>query len=53
MRKIEVSVRTLNEIPSSLALPVPEMLKIDAEGFALKVLQGASDFAGHTEIVLA
>ena len=50
VRKIEVPVRTLSEIRSSLALAVPEMRKFDAEGFDLKVLQGASDFVGHTEI---
>src|SRR5262249_9778844 len=53
VRKIEVPIRTLNEIRSSLSLPVPEMLKIDAEGFDLRVLQGASDFLGVTEMVLA
>jgi len=35
VRKIEVPVHR-NEIPSSLAVPVPEMLKIDAEGFDLR-----------------
>lgn len=53
VRKIDVPIRTLNEIRSSLSLPVPEMLKIDAEGFDLRVLQGASDFIGRTEIILA
>jgi len=49
----EVPVRTLNEIRLSLSLPVPEMLKIDAEGLDLKVLEGASDFVGKSEIILA
>lgn len=53
VQKIEVPIRTLNEIRSSLSLPVPEMLKIDAEGFDLRVLQGASDFIGRSEIILA
>jgi len=52
VRKIEVQVRTLNEIRTSLSLPVPEMLKVDAEGYDLKVLEGASDFVGSTEIIL-
>jgi len=52
VRKIDVPIRTLNEIRSSLSLPVPEMLKIDAEGFDLRVLQGASEFLGRTEIIL-
>jgi FkbM family methyltransferase len=53
VRKIDVPIRTLNEIRASLSLLVPEMLKIDAEGFDLRVLQGASDFIGRTEIILA
>jgi len=53
VRKVEVPIRTLNEIRSSLSLPVPEILKIDAEGFDLRVLEGASDFLGRTEIILA
>lgn len=51
-RQVNVSVRTLNEISSaSNALP-PDMVKIDAEGFDLKVLSGASDLLGQTEIFL-
>src|SRR5262249_57775077 len=42
VRKIEVPIRTLNEIRSSLSLPVPEMLKIDAEGSDLRVWTVAS-----------
>lgn len=53
VRSIEVPVRKLDEIRASLNLPVPEMLKIDAEGFDLKVLRGATDFVGTTEVILA
>jgi len=53
VRSIEIAVRTLNEIRATLSLPVPEMLKIDAEGLDLKVLEGATDLLGRTEIVLA
>jgi FkbM family methyltransferase len=52
VQRIEVPMRTLNEVRATLSLPIPEMLKIDAEGFDLKVLEGASDFLGTTEIVL-
>jgi FkbM family methyltransferase len=47
-----VELRTLNEIASAQQWPVPEMVKIDAEGFDLKVLAGASDLFGKTEIFL-
>ena len=45
---ISVPVKTLNEIASDT--PLPEVVKIDAEGFDLKVLAGASDLLGKTDI---
>lgn len=53
VRTIEVPLRTLNEIVASSGLPVPAMVKIDAEGLDLKVLAGASELFGKTEIFLA
>jgi FkbM family methyltransferase len=53
VQRIEVPVRTLNEVLATLGSPVPEMLKIDAEGLDLQVLEGATDLLGRTEIVLA
>lgn len=50
--QLNVTMHTLDELRHILHLPVPEMLKIDAEGFELKVLQGATDILGKTEIVL-
>lgn len=51
-KRIEVKVTTLNEVVSSHHAPVPELVKIDAEGYDLKVLEGASDLFGRTEIFL-
>jgi FkbM family methyltransferase len=48
--KILIPVRTLNEIVSSSNSPMPEMVKIDAEGFDLKVLAGATQLFGKTEV---
>jgi FkbM family methyltransferase len=48
--RISVPVMTLNEIASAAGDPLPEMVKIDAEGFDLKVLAGASDLLGKTDI---
>jgi FkbM family methyltransferase len=48
--QVSVSVTTLNEIASSESAPFPEMVKIDAEGFDLKVLAGASRLLGKTDI---
>jgi FkbM family methyltransferase len=49
-QKILVPVKTLNEIVSSSGGPMPQMVKIDAEGLDLKVLAGASDLFGKTEV---
>jgi FkbM family methyltransferase len=51
-RRVDVPMRTLNEVAATLSLPAPEMLKIDAEGLDLKVLEGATELLGRTEIVL-
>jgi FkbM family methyltransferase len=47
---IAVSVTTLNQIAATAG--TPEMVKIDAEGYDLKVLEGASNLFGRTEIFL-
>jgi FkbM family methyltransferase len=52
-QQILVPVKTLNEIAASSAAPFPDMVKIDAEGFDLKVLAGASDLFGKTDFFLA
>ena len=52
MRQVPVAVRTLNEIMASGGGPVPEMVKIDAEGFDLKVLAGANELLGKTDVFL-
>ena len=52
LKQIPVRVRTVNEIVASTGLPTPEMVKIDAEGFDLKVFTGASELFGKTDIFL-
>jgi FkbM family methyltransferase len=47
-QKVPVNVVTLNDLCHS----APDMVKIDAEGFDLKVLSGASRLFGKTEIFL-
>jgi hypothetical protein len=47
-----VPVMTLTEIVARGGASVPEMVKIDAEGFDLKVLAGASLLLGKTDIFL-
>jgi len=46
--RITVPIITLNQIVASSGAGLPEMVKIDAEGFDLKVLAGASNLLGNT-----
>ncbi len=50
--QIVVPVISLNEFISNNNLQVPDLIKIDAEGLDLEVLEGASDFFGKTEVFL-
>jgi len=51
-RQIKVPVTTLNEIVRTSDAPFPDLVKIDAEGFDLRVLAGASELVGKTDIFL-
>ena len=51
-KQIEVPVVTLNNFIIENNLPTPELIKIDAEGCDLDVLEGASDFFQSTEIFM-
>ena len=52
LRQIDVDVVTLNEFLPGLRLPNPDVIKIDAEGLDLQVLDGANDFFGKTELFI-
>ena len=52
MRQVEIPVTTLNEVVRSGGAPSPDIVKIDAEGFDLRVLAGASELVGKTDIFL-
>ncbi len=49
--RVAVRVTTLNEIAAVHGMP--QLVKIDAEGFDLRVLQGASELLGQTDVFLA
>jgi FkbM family methyltransferase len=51
-RQITIPVKTVNQIVTSVGGPVPDMVKIDAEGLDLKVLVGSSELFGKTDIFL-
>jgi FkbM family methyltransferase len=52
-QQVMIEVKTLNEIVSSSSAGPPDLVKIDAEGFDLNVLRGASSLLGKTDIFLA
>jgi FkbM family methyltransferase len=51
-QQVMLPMRTLNEIVSSSVAPIPEMVKIDAEGLDLQVLAGSSHLLGTTDVFL-
>lgn len=51
-KQLTLPVVTLNKLVSETKLPVPDIIKIDAEGLDIQVLNGASDYFGKTEIFM-
>jgi FkbM family methyltransferase len=51
-KQIDLPIRTVNEILHVESIPFPDIVKIDAEGLDLDVLDGASDCFGKTEIFM-
>ncbi|MBX2926555.1 MAG: FkbM family methyltransferase [Saprospiraceae bacterium] len=51
-QQIKVPVVTLNDLLNNPKLPTPDIIKIDAEGLDMEVLQGASHFFGKTEVFM-
>ena len=50
LRQVEVPVTTVKSLVERLALPAPDIIKIDAEGLDLKVLEGCGALLGSTEL---
>lgn len=51
-KQIEIPIVTLNNLLQKSNLPIPDIIKIDAEGLDIEVLKGASNFFGKTEIFM-
>jgi FkbM family methyltransferase len=49
-RQLEVRVTTVSKLVAELNLPVPDIIKIDAEGLDLKVLEGCGTLLGSTDL---
>lgn len=50
--QIEVPIKTLNSIIKENHLSYPDIVKIDAEGLDLEVIDGASNLFGKTEVFI-
>lgn len=52
-KQIEIPVITLNDLVKELEeKPYPDLVKIDAEGLDIDVLEGATDLMGKTEVFM-
>lgn len=51
-RQIDIPVKTVNEIVATIGGELPDLVKIDAEGLDLRVLAGASNLFGKTDVFL-
>jgi FkbM family methyltransferase len=51
-KQIEIPVVTINDLVKKSNTPIPDIVKIDAEGLDLEVLAGATDLFGVTEIFM-
>lgn len=51
-RQIDVQIRPLNELLLKEKLSSPDIIKIDAEGLDIKVLKGADNYFGKTEVFM-
>lgn len=52
LRQRRVPVITLDHLASQVIHAIPQMVKIDAEGFECRILQGARGLLGQTELFL-
>ncbi len=52
LKQIEIPIVTINDLLSESNLPTPDIIKIDAEGLDLEVLEGCSNYFGKTDIFL-
>ena len=51
-KQIDIPVVTVNQLLEASKLPVPDLIKIDAEGLDIDVLNGADNYFGKTEVFM-
>ena len=50
-KQVEIPVKTINQMVKDLDKGIPEIIKIDAEGLDLNVIEGGTDVLGKTELI--
>lgn len=50
-KQVEIPVKTINQMLVDLGLGIPQIIKIDAEGLDMDVIEGASEVLGKTELI--
>ncbi len=50
--QVDIPIITLNDLVKTNNLPIPDIVKIDAEGLDIEVLKGANELFGKTEIFM-
>ncbi|MEI6265417.1 MAG: FkbM family methyltransferase [Sphingobacteriia bacterium] len=51
-KQLDIPVNTVNNLLSNSNFPIPDIIKIDAEGLDINVLKGASNYYDKTEIFM-
>lgn len=47
-----VQIVTIDQLIQDQKLPIPELVKLDIQGFELEALKGATQLFGHTEVLI-
>ena len=48
----DIEIITINELITSSQIQIPEIIKLDIQGFELEALKGATSTFGHTEVYI-
>ena len=51
-KQVDIPIIPLNDLIKSNNLPIPDIVKIDAEGLDIEVLKGANELFGKTEVFM-
>tara|TARA_B100000029_G_scaffold413419_1_gene416416 strand:- start:1359 stop:2105 length:747 start_codon:yes stop_codon:yes gene_type:complete len=52
LEKREINVQSINNLIQNNRIPIPDVLKMDVQGFEMNILNGATQCFKHTEIII-